>query len=244
MEAYICRSISRIHYLSIYSGRDISLPDFVFRPLKMTVLYIHGMGGGSDSRIPSILSECLGSYGIDVIVRTYDFDPDLASMQLAGQMAVYSPDLIIGESLGSLHALRLCGCPHLFVSPALNAPFYFEILAWLSLVPGVTWLFDRIYKPREGDRQQLHFTYDVLRKYRNHRKVALEISKERKQKESYFAFFGTHDHYRRSGIVSLKTWKKHFGATYRLYEGTHFMEECFVREMLANEVLRMLNITK
>ena len=207
----------------------------------MTVLYIHGMGGGSDSRIPSILSECLQPYGIEIVIRTYDFDPEIAALQLEELMKAFSPDLIIGESLGALHALRLTGCPHLFVSPALNAPFYFEVLAWLSLIPGVTWLFDRIYRPREGDRQSLHFTHDVLRKYRRHRTVALEISKESKWENSYFAFFGTRDHYRKSGVVSLRIWKKHFGMTYQLYEGTHFMEDEIVRTVFVDKVLSMLN---
>lgn len=202
------------------------------------------MGGGSDSRIPSILSECLQPYDIEIVIRTYDFDPEIASLQLTELMKAFSPDLIIGESLGALHALRLTGCPHLFVSPALNAPFYFEILAWLSLIPGVTWLFDRIYRPREGDRQSLHFTYDILRKYQNHRKVALEISKESRRENSYFAFFGTRDHYRRSGVVSLRIWKKHFGMTYQLYEGTHFMEEEIVRTVFVEKVLHMLNISE
>ena len=41
------------------------------------ILYIHGMGGGGDSRIPSILREALQDEAI-VIVRTYDFDPEIA----------------------------------------------------------------------------------------------------------------------------------------------------------------------
>ena len=134
------------------------------------ILYIHGMGGGADSRIPSILQECL-SY--PVIVRTYDFDPEVAAEQIASWVEEISPDLIIGESLGALHALRTRDIPLIFVSPALNASYYFEALAWLALIPGVTRVFDKIYKPRNGDRQKLHFTHRVLRKYRSHRKRAL-----------------------------------------------------------------------
>ena len=48
------------------------------------ILYIHGMGGGGDSRIPSILKDCLADAlpagfpcKVQVVVRTYDFDPEI-----------------------------------------------------------------------------------------------------------------------------------------------------------------------
>ncbi len=49
-----------------------------------TILYVHGMGGGEDSRIPSILNQHINEFvnpedtHIDVIVRTYDIDPQIA----------------------------------------------------------------------------------------------------------------------------------------------------------------------
>ena len=204
------------------------------------VLYIHGMGGGGDSRIPSILSEELKDAGVQVVVRTYDFDPEVAAVQIGRWVEELDPALVIGESLGALQALRIEGRPLLFVSPALNAPYYFELLAWLTLIPGVTFIFDRIYRPREGDRQKLHFTFKVLRKYLPHRCMAL------KDREDGFihAFFGVNDHYMDSNIVSVKTWRKHFGYSYSLYEGTHFMEEEYVRTLLKDVVLNMLDINK
>ena len=205
------------------------------------ILYIHGMGGGADSRIPSILQECL-SY--PVIVRTYDFDPEVAAEQIASWVEEISPDLIIGESLGALHALRTRDIPLIFVSPALNASYYFEALAWLALIPGVTRIFDKIYKPRNGDRQKLHFTHRVLRKYRSHRKRAFMTERGFTSENRVFAFFGTGDHYRKSGIVSIRTWKKHFGNTFEMYQGTHFMEEEFVRTMLVQKVENFLNDSK
>lgn len=206
------------------------------------VLYIHGMGGGGDSRIPSILREELPD--LEIVCRTYSFDPQIAAGQIASWVEELRPSLVIGESLGSLHAIRIEGVPHLFVSPALNTPFYFEILAWLSLIPGVTWIFDRIYRPREGDRQKLHFTFKVLRKYREHRKLALKNCSSSGCPDLFYAFFGTEDHYRKSGIVSIKTWKKYFGDSYTVYEGTHFMEEEFVRTILSEKVCEVLSITK
>ena len=206
------------------------------------VLYIHGMGGGGDSRIPSILSEELDSRGLSLAVRTYDFDPDVGAEQIASWMHELQPSLLIGESLGALQAMRVTGIPHIYVSPALNGPFYLELLAWLTLIPGVTALFDRIYRPKEGDRQSLHFTFKVLRKYRGHRKIALAVS--RSSSDSHYAFFGVSDHYRRSGIVSLRTWRKHFGDAFSLYDGTHFMEEEYVRTILLDVILLSLGINK
>lgn len=206
------------------------------------LLYIHGMGGGSDSRIPSILGEALADRGITVHVRTYDFDPEVAHAQIAGWVDEIRPDLVIGESLGSLHAMRIPGVPHLFVSPALNAPLYFVIMAWLTLIPGMTRYFDRIYRPREGDRQPLHFTFHVLRKFMDHRRQAFACVAGAGRDDLYFAFFGSDDHYRKSGVVSLKTWKKHFSDAFKLYEGTHFMEEEYIYSMLVPTVCNVLGI--
>lgn len=203
---------------------------------EKTILYIHGMGGGGDSRIPSILKGHIAG----VTVRTYSFDPDIAAGQIDAWVRELRPNLIIGESLGSLHAIGIKGIPHILVSPSLNAPLYLGYLAFLTRIPGVTALVDRIYRPKEGDRQKLHFTYGVMRKYLSLRRKALDNSPLRGGGDSFFAFFGTRDHYRRSGIVSIRTWKKYFGAAYATYSGTHFMEEEYVLSMLLpkiNEVL-------
>lgn len=208
------------------------------------ILFIHGMGGGVDSRIPSILSEELAPYGVELVVRTYDFDPKVSTGQIDSWVSELNPSLVIGESLGSLHALRIKGLPHITISPALNAPKYFGVLAFLVLIPGVTGIFDRIYKPRDGDRQRLHFTREILRKYPPLRRKTLENSTRSGSRDYFHAFIGTQDHYRRSGIVSLRTWKRHFGETYSIYDGTHFMEEEFVRTLLKDKVLEVLNVNK
>lgn len=214
--------------------------------MEKIVLYIHGMGGGGDSRIPSILSDIFKetSSEIRVVARTYDFDPEIAAEQISSWVKELKPDLIIGESLGSVQAIRVSGIPHLFVSPSLNAPLYFGRLAFLALIPGVTWILDRIYRPKEGDRQKLHFTFKVLRKYRKHRKIALRNSTKSGSPDLFYAFFGHNDHYRKSGIVSVKTWEKYFGKTYSMYDGTHFMEEEFVRSMLVPMICKVLENNK
>ena len=208
------------------------------------ILYIHGMGGGGDSRIPSILDQALRPEGVRVIVRTYDFDPQVASRQIASWVDELQPRLIMGESLGSLHAIRIKGIPHILISPSLNASLYFSNLAWLTLVPGVTALLDRIYRPREGDRQPLHFTYPVMRRYAAHRKDALANSPAAGSTDSFYAFFGRRDHYRKSGIVSVRTWKKYFGETFEWYDGTHFTEEEYIYSRVIPYLLNRLDINK
>ena len=52
---------------------------------RIPLLYIHGMGGGADSRIPSILKE----YYPDLVVNTYSFDPDQAQLQLKWSLFVF-----------------------------------------------------------------------------------------------------------------------------------------------------------
>lgn len=208
------------------------------------ILYIHGMGGGGDSRIPSILCDALKDHDVALVVRTYDFDPEIAVGQINDWLEELLPDLIIGESLGALHAIRIKGVPHLLVSPSLNAALYFTSLSWLTFIPGVTWLLDRIYRPKDGDRQRLHFKFGTLRKYGAHRRSALRNSPACGGTDYYYAFFGTEDHYRKSGIVSVRTWKKYFGNAFELYPGSHFMEETFIYSSLLPKVLNTLNINK
>ncbi|MEE0234680.1 MAG: hypothetical protein UD961_00790 [Bacteroidales bacterium] len=208
----------------------------------VNILYIHGMGGGGDSRIPAILRETLSEKGVNVVVRTYDFDPEIGSAQIEGWMKELEPSLVIGESMGSIHALRIKGVPHILISPSLNAPFVLGRLCWLSLIPGVTPLLDRIYRPKEGDRQKLHFTYDVLRKYVRHGKTALASSSLYGNDDFFFAFFGTRDHYRRTGIVSVRSWKKYFGENYMMYEGTHFTEEEHIFSKVIPMICNILDI--
>lgn len=215
---------------------------------SVNILYIHGMGGGGDSRIPSILSEhvnCskplqLADTQINIIVRTYSFDPETARKQIALWLDELHPELIMGESLGSLNAIRISGKPHILVSPSLNAPLYLGYLAFLALIPGVTSLLDWIYKPKEGDRQRLHFTFPVLRKYRKLRREALANSPAQGSKDSFFAFFGTKDHYRRTGVVSIRTYKRYFGRSFETYNGTHFMEEEFIIRLLIPKIYEEL----
>lgn len=206
---------------------------------QVNILYIHGMGGGTDSRIPTFLKDIL-PHDFNVVVRIYDFNPELASEQISQWVEEIRPSLVIGESLGSLHAMCIRDVPHIFVSPAINAPLYFHFLSYLSYIPGITWLFDRIYRPREGDRQKVHFTSRNLRGYRKLRQDALKNSAVSVSKDYFHAFIGRDDHYRRSGVVSVRTWTKYFPDSLTMYEGSHYMEEEPLRTLLVPAIMNLL----
>ena len=73
-----------------------------------TILYIHGMGGGGDSRIPRLLRERFAGTDLRCIVRTYDFDPEIGHAQIASWVAELQPgapsevyrDLLAGGLFG------------------------------------------------------------------------------------------------------------------------------------------------
>ena len=199
------------------------------------------MGGGGDSRIPSLLRDLLGPE-YSIFIRTYDFDPEVATGQLAALAEEVRPDLVIGESMGAIHAVALRGYPHLFISPSLNAPLFFRVLAALALIPGVTRFFDWYYHPKDGDRQPLHFARRTLLKWPAVRKAALRNSTLNGSGDYFHAYFGTRDKFRRSGVVMIRTWRKYFGeGSWTVYEGTHFMEEEHIRSMLVPKILLLLD---
>lgn len=199
------------------------------------------MGGGRDSRIPSILKDLLGP-GYSIFIRTYDFDPELATSQLAAWSSEVKPDLVIGESMGAIHAIALKGYPHLFVSPSLNAPIFFRVMAVIAWIPGVTKFFDWYYHPKAGDRQKLHFARKTLLKWPAIRRTALLNTPLNGSEDYFHAFFGTRDKFRRSGVVLVRTWRKYFGeGSWTIYEGSHFMEEEYIRTLLVPKILSLLD---
>lgn len=206
-----------------------------------TLLYLHGMGGGADSRIPHVLQSLIDPSVLRVVIRTYDFDPEVGREQIRSWTEEVHPDLVIGESLGAIQALRVQGVPHLFVSPSLGAPAQLYRNAWWTLTALGRWSFHRRFPDREGDRQQLRFTWTVLRKYKAHEQAALASIDPNGY---YFAFFGRYDHYKNSGVVSLERWRELFGDRYQEYDGSHFMEEEYVVSMLVPKIKEILALEK
>ena len=196
------------------------------------------MGGGGDSRIPRLLRDRFVGTDLRCIVRTYDFDPDTGHAQIASWVDELRPDLLIGESLGSIQALRIPGIPRLFVSPALGAPDILVRLAWVTRIPGGKAILHRKWRVKEGDRQPLRFEYAIMKKYAAH---WVEAKKAAGEGGFNYAFFGTRDHYMKSGAVRIATWEEMFGDAYTLYEGTHFMEEEYVDSLLIPKIHEILD---
>lgn len=217
----------------------------------MTILYLHGMGGGTASRIPGYLGELLPADRI--VIRTYDFNPDAAHDQIASWFDEVKPDVVIGESLGATHALALDGIPVILISPALNAGIYFSCLSPLTLIPGVPWLIAKIFKPHgESGRQIMKFNFKNTWKWMYYRHLAHKVSSRSRQ--SHFAFIGDVDGYRKCGIVSLYTWRKWFGeGTYEIVHGNHIMKHghghddseriAFVKDKLISKINESRNLT-
>lgn len=185
------------------------------------------MRGGEDSRIPAILA---GKF--DVCIRTYDFDPEIAHRQIALWVEEFSPDVVVGESMGATHALAVEDMPILLVSPALNVGKLFSRLALATKIPGVRPMLEKKYAPRSEKRQKVRFEYDLLRKWEHYRDVALGT-----EHNEIHAFFGAKDSYRRSGVVSIKTYSEKFGDRYTVYDGTHYMEEEYIESLLIPAIL-------
>ena len=204
---------------------------------KRRVLYIHGMGGGEDSRIPALLKSIFSDSGPEIIIQTYDFDPLKASAQIAGWIDCYRPDRIVCESLGACHGARLGGIPRIFVSPALNAARNLAFASRIINLPGMKALACRLFPQREGKRQRLVFEKEILEKY------ACIADRSSIVRSGFVkAYFGTRDHYRWSGTVSVRKWEKTYGkGTYVFYEGSHFMENEYVRTMLAPDIMSILD---
>ena len=206
-----------------------------------TILYIHGMGGGGDSRIPNYLKTQFDPAQVQVVIRTYDFDPEIGRAQIQGWVEELKPALVIGESLGAIQALRIQGVPHLFVSPSLGAPENLYGRAKLARFAICRWIFHRMFPVKEGDRQRLKFTREVLLKYKAHGEAAIAAIEPGGY---YFAFFGKNDHYLKQGIVRIDLWEKYFGKTYAQYDGSHFMEPEYIDSMLVPKIREVLALEK
>ena len=213
----------------------------------MNILYVHGMGGGGDSRIPRLLNEYFqdkefGGEKVNVVARTYDFDPEIGRVQLLGWFEELKPALVIGESLGAIQAIRLRGVPHILVSPSLGAPDNLYGRAWAVSIPGIQLYLHLKFRVKKGDRQKLKFRRRILLKYKAHWEDALKNMPANGSKDYFYAFFGTQDHYMKQGIVRIDMYEKYFGKSYTVYEGSHFMEEPHIYNLLIPKILEVLNL--
>lgn len=215
---------------------------------RLRIFYCHGMSGGQDSRIPSVLASHFSSAdylcdgepcSVDVTVRTYSFDPDIAQGQIKAWADEIRPDLVIGESLGSAYAVLLHGMPHLYVSPAMKAPKIIARWSPFMIIPGVRPFFNRMFRPTRPNRQIPDFTREITRKYA----ALYQRDLENAAKDYSFAFIGSKDHYLKWGVVDIGHWAANYG-DYQMYPGSHFMEQEFLESMLIPKICEVLHLTQ
>lgn len=190
-----------------------------------TVLYIHGMGGGEDSRIPNLLRTMMPD--VNVVVRTNDFNPAVARSQIESWRRELNPDVVVGESMGANYALLQRDVPVVLVCPALGGPWQLGTFAFLARIPGVRALLHRIFPQREGRRQVFDFGYDTLKNFKPlYRDVRLSVEDRRLSSFPTYAFFGTRDAYRLNGVVLPGRFRRDFGAdSCEFFKGPHHMPE-------------------
>ena len=172
------------------------------------------------------------------------------------------PQLILGESLGSIQALRVGGLPHLFVSPSLGAPPLLYKLKGVCRFSLGRWYMHHRFPVKEGDRQPLLFTPEVLSKYMKHWETAMEqVRKDKAAARACYEKALELDPRFDMALYNIgATWgygkekdyakarelmqRDLFGDTYQEYEGTHFMEEEYVYSLLIPKLQEMLALQK
>lgn len=86
------------------------------------ILYIHGLGGGANSRTPRILKEHLDRKEYEVVNPELPVDPRKGFLQAVFEVLTYKPDLVIASSLGGFYALRINGpWKTLVINPAMGS---------------------------------------------------------------------------------------------------------------------------
>ena len=216
----------------------------------MNILYLHGLGGGSTSRVPNRLRTELSRMHFtkegepiefNVICETYDFDPEVASRQIAQWVEAYHLDLVIGESMGSIHALGIKGVPHIYISPALNFDRGTEMARPVYAVANALGI-NLVPKPRGPKRQVLLGEPELLAKFKPMIQSYKEAILSSSQRDLSFAFFGNKDQYMLPGIVSVKEYERLFGKTYEVHEGGHIFGVSYVKPKLIPKIVEMLRL--
>ena len=220
--------------------------------MQINILYLHGMGGGSTSRVPNKLRTELTKMNFNkdgepctfnVICNTYDFNPEVASKQIASWVEECHPDLVIGESMGAIHAIGIQGMPHIYISPALNydrgAEFFRPLVAIGNLI-GYNY-----HSQRGANRQLIQGDPELLAKFKPMVQSYKEALLSQPQRDPSFAFFGKKDKYMLlGGIVSVKEYERLFGDSYEMHDGGHIFGASYVKPRLIPKMAEMLGLKK
>lgn len=212
------------------------------------ILYLHGMGGGSSSAVPRRLRSELSKMNltkdgepcnVKVICETYDFDPEVATRQIAQWVESYHPDLVIGESLGAVHALGIHGIPHIYISPALNLD------KASGLIP-IGIMLRNMYSGNHGGngRQVLTNDSELIARFKPMVRAYKQAIVNSPQRDVSYAFFGQCDPLKLVNIVSIKEYEHICGGDHMVYDGGHLFDvrKGYVKSLLIPKVVEMLGL--
>ena len=217
----------------------------------MNILFLHGMGGSGNSYIPRCLKKKLANMHftkngepqeLNVICRTYKYDPDAATKQITKLVETFNPVLVIGESMGAIHALGIRGIPHIYLSPALNydkGVDFFLPLVELGSKFGFTYR-----KQRGKRRQEIVGDPGLLSKF----KPMLESYKQAildNPRDPSYAYFGTNDPFKVGDIVRIEEYKRLYGDSgdnYEEFDGGHVLDVSRLDDTLVPKIVEMLGL--
>ena len=218
----------------------------------MNILFLHGMGGSGGSYIPRCLDKKLSKMhfitkdgepcDLKVIRKTYNYDPDIATEQISKLVETKHPVLVIGESMGAIHALGIRGIPHIYLSPALNYDRGVDLFLPLAELGSK---FGLIYqKQRSTRRQKIVGDPRLLAKF----KPMLEGYKQAildNPRDPSYAYFGKNDPFKVKGIVSVEEYKRLYGDSgdnYEEFEGGHVLDVSRLDDTLVPKIVEMLGL--
>ena len=117
--AYI-NSVQLFEQINI--NKVLFLKIWLFYRCMKKIVYIHGLGGGTNSRTPNVLKEVIGDQ-YEIIHPELPIAPLQGFAKAKDVIEREQPDLVIGSSLGGFFAMGLPG-PYktILVNPAMDAP--------------------------------------------------------------------------------------------------------------------------
>ena len=177
---------------------------------------------------------------LQVICETYDFDPEVATNQIADWVETYHPDLVMAESMGAIHALGIQGVPHIWLSPALNYDHGAEL--FLPLISLANMMGYTYTKQRGARRQKILGNPELVAKFKPMIQSYKEAILNNPQRDSSYAYFGYKDPFRKTGIVSIKEYQRLYGNSYEVYEGGHCLDVRQIRPKLLPKIVEMLGL--
>ena len=190
----------------------------------MNILDLHGMGGGSTSRVPNRLRQELSKMHF-----TKDGEPCELN--------------VIGESMGSIHAIGIQGIPHIYISPALNFDRGAEVARPIYAIANVLGI-NLTPEARGPKRQELKGDPDLLAKFKPMLERYKDAVLKNPHRDPSFAFFGRKDKYMMLGIVSIKEYERLYGDSYEVSDSGHTFGVRYVKPRLIPKIVEMLDLNK